>query len=262
MYFFTSIFCFRFLEVYAAGLTEALHSYFHFFQLQDFRCLCRCQIQNPAMMMLKKQVKVPLQKELADKPRTTNGTQLDILQSILLPFLIRCGCWPLVYTHDPHRVSPKKRTAGVSSRSITLTNKSNCLTNTVATFFCQHFAVGRHHRRRTPRFHHGLQLSRAKVFLTDHMHACSWINYKLSFLRLFCCTQQSTPFFPREEECSFVLFFELENVFSKIPSFASGTSLLSFSLFVGPFLKFHRVGTSVMKELWHLLFPTMVLSFT
>ena len=29
--------------------------------------------------------------ELVDKPGTTSGTQLDILQSILLPFLVRCG---------------------------------------------------------------------------------------------------------------------------------------------------------------------------
>ena len=32
-----------------------------------------------------------VEEELADKPGTTNGTQLDILQSILLPFLMRCG---------------------------------------------------------------------------------------------------------------------------------------------------------------------------
>ena len=29
--------------------------------------------------------------ELEDKPGTTNGTSFDILQSILLPFLMRCG---------------------------------------------------------------------------------------------------------------------------------------------------------------------------
>ena len=37
-----------------------------------------------------------VEEELGDKPGTTNGTQLDILQSILLPFLMRCGFWPLV----------------------------------------------------------------------------------------------------------------------------------------------------------------------
>ena len=29
--------------------------------------------------------------ELADKPGTTNGTSFEILQSILLPFLMICG---------------------------------------------------------------------------------------------------------------------------------------------------------------------------
>ena len=29
--------------------------------------------------------------EPVDKPRTTNGTQFDTLQSMFLPFLVRCG---------------------------------------------------------------------------------------------------------------------------------------------------------------------------
>ena len=32
-----------------------------------------------------------VEEELADKPGTTNGTQFEKLQSILLPFLMRCG---------------------------------------------------------------------------------------------------------------------------------------------------------------------------
>ena len=32
-----------------------------------------------------------VEEELTDKPRTTNGTKLDILQSSLLLFLMRCG---------------------------------------------------------------------------------------------------------------------------------------------------------------------------
>ena len=49
----------------------------------------------------------------------------DILQSILLPFLVRCGfltAGPVVsIPHDSHRASRVKETAGVSSRSITVT---------------------------------------------------------------------------------------------------------------------------------------------
>ena len=31
------------------------------------------------------------EEELVDNPGTTNGTKLDILQTIFLPFLMRCG---------------------------------------------------------------------------------------------------------------------------------------------------------------------------
>ena len=61
-------------------------------------------------------------------------------------------------------------------------------------------------------------------------------------------TQPEYPFLCGKVECSLVVRFELVNVFSKILCLASGTSLLSFSLFVGPVLKFHRVETSLMKR--------------
>ena len=38
-----------------------------------------------------KEVGVGVVEEIVDIPGTTNGTQFDILQSILLPFLMRCG---------------------------------------------------------------------------------------------------------------------------------------------------------------------------
>ena len=68
-------------------------------------------------------------------------------------------------------------------------------------------------------------------------------------------------------QCSFVFFNELVNVFVQIPSLASGASLLSFSLFMGPVLKFHRVGTSLMRifdlyfsKLWSVLFQDTCLT--
>ena len=125
-----------------------------------------------------------------------------------------------------------------------------------------HLAVGRHQRRRTPRCPHGLQLSRFKVFLADRMHTRSWINYKLPFLQLFCWRSREHQFLCGRVECRLVFFFELANVFDKVPSPASGTSLLSFSLSVGPVLKFHSVGTSLMRSFdiyfsqrWSFLFP-------
>ena len=42
------------------------------------------------------EVGVGVAEELVDKPGPSNGTQCDILQSILLPFLVRYGFWSLV----------------------------------------------------------------------------------------------------------------------------------------------------------------------
>ena len=46
--------CFRFLLVYASGFPVAPHSYFHFFLVLDFRCICQRQIRNPVMKMMMK----------------------------------------------------------------------------------------------------------------------------------------------------------------------------------------------------------------
>ena len=52
-----------------------------------------------------------VEEELAHKPGTTNGTLLDLLQSILLPFLMRCVFDRFssdTCTHVLRRVSPIK----------------------------------------------------------------------------------------------------------------------------------------------------------
>ena len=58
-----------------------------------------------------------------------------------------------------------------------------------------------------------LQLSRAKVCLTDYMDARSWINHKLFFFQLFCWRSGEYPFFRWKVECSLVFFCELVDVF-------------------------------------------------
>ena len=82
------------------------------------------------------EVGVGVVEELVDKPGTTNGTKFDKLQPILLSFLWwDVGFWPLVQWEENPWSSqsfPRERIVGVSSRSITLTNKSNSLTFTVA----------------------------------------------------------------------------------------------------------------------------------
>ena len=128
-------------------------------------------------------------------------------------------------------------------------------------------AVGRHHRRRIPRHSYGFQLGRVKVFLTDHVHTGCWIYHKLSFLRLFCWRSREYPFLRGKVLCSLVFSFELVHVSGKVPSLASGTSLLSFSLFMGLVLEFHSVGTSLMRNFdlyfsnrWSFNFPETCLT--
>ena len=133
-------------------------------------------------------------KGLVDKPGTTNGTSFEKLQSILLPFLVRDG-------------TTAGRQFALLPLACATSKKKRCLhTRTFWTlagppppvhgmpwgphhpghrgfFSCLHLAVGRHHRRRTPRCPHGLQLRKVKVFLADHMHTSSGIHHKLSLPR-------------------------------------------------------------------------------
>ena len=67
------------------GLPESIHSYFHFFLVLDFRYISESCGEDDGEVG-----EGVVEEELADKPQTTNGTLLDILQSILLPFLMRC----------------------------------------------------------------------------------------------------------------------------------------------------------------------------
>ena len=93
------------------------------------------------------------------------------------------------------------------------------------------------------------------------MHTSSRIYHKLSLLQFFRWRNWEYPLFRKRVEFSFVVLFELVHVFGKVPRLASRTSLLSFSLFMGPVLKFHSVRTSLMKNLdtcfcqrWSFLF--------
>ena len=106
------------------------------------------------MKMMTKQAWAVVE-ELVDKPRATNGTQFDFLQSILLPFLVRCvfDHWSSgKYTHDPRSAS-------------SFFKKHNCHEQV------QFLDIYRHHHRRTSRCTPDLQLSRVKVSFTDHSSA-------------------------------------------------------------------------------------------
>ena len=143
---------------------------------------------------------------------------------------------------------PNESTAGVSWRSMTVTNNSNCLTyNVASSLVCTSplaviTVVGLLNVVMVS------NSAKVKVFLTDHMHTRPGINHKLSLLRRFCWRSRKYPLFCRREECSLLVRFEVVYFVGKIPSLALGTSLLSFSLFVGPILEFYSVGTSLMRN--------------
>ena len=70
-------FCFRFLLVYASGFPVAPGFSAYLLTSKTESC--------------DEDDEVGVEEELVDKPRTTNGTQFEILQSVLLQFLVRCG---------------------------------------------------------------------------------------------------------------------------------------------------------------------------
>ena len=128
-----------------------------------------------------------------------------------------------------------------------VTNNSNSLTHTVASSFVSTSplavttVVG---LLETPRF----QIGRVKVFPADHMHACSGVHHKLSFLRLHCGCSQQNPLNGRRTECSFFLFFEFTDILGKSPRVSAGASLLSFSLLLRSVLKFYSAGTALTRK--------------
>ena len=232
---------FRFLLIYATGLPVLMipRSYFHFFLLLEFPC----QSQFPAMKMLEKQVE-----ELVDKP----GTRVDVSQWISLPFLMRCGFWPLVHWSlypNSSQSFPSGRTAGVFSRSITVTNKSNSRMYTVAScFVCTSplavtTVVG---LLETLTVSNSAELR--SVLL--NVHDCSGIYHKLSFLGVYCGCGRQNPLLRRWIECSFVFLFEIEDFPGKFPRISAGTSLLSCSLFWRSVPKFSQRRDFADEECW------------
>ena len=55
---------------------------------------------------------------------------------------------------------------------------------------------------------------------------------------------------PAKKECNFFSFFELVDIHRKFPCISAGASLLSFGLFLKSVLKFHGVGTALMRTFW------------
>ena len=133
LYFFVSS-TFLFVLVSAATLTVTPHSYFHFFLALYFRSICFRHIQNPVIKMLKKSAWVLWRNSLVNQ-------RLRMAHSLIYCNHFSCHFWwDVVFdrcssgtdTHDPRKASREKELRGVSSRSITVSIKSNSSTFSVA----------------------------------------------------------------------------------------------------------------------------------
>ena len=84
---------------------------------------------------------------------------------------------------------------------------------------------------------------------------------QLSFLRFYCGCGRQTPLIG-----CFFFFFEHIDILVKSPRISAGSSLLSFSLLLRSVLKFHSVGTALMKfdlyfiQRWILVFSDVCLT--
>ena len=120
---------------------------------------------------------------------------------------------------------PSERTAGVPSRSITVTNKSNSLTFSVASsLVCTSpLAV-----ITVEGFFEILMVCNAAELRSLYRHTCSRICHKLSFLRFYGGCGRHNPLIGKRIECSFVLLFELVFFFWQFPTHLRGHIALVF----------------------------------
>ena len=107
-----------------------------------------------------------------------------------------------------------------------VTNKSYSFLRSVVSSLL-HLAVGRRHRRSTPRCPHDLQLNKVTVSFSENMMLALGINHLSA------------------SEQIVALFFKFVNLSGKIPNLVAGALLLSFSLFLRFVLKFENARTSL-----------------
>ena len=151
-----------------------------------------------------------------------------MLQSILLPFLMRCCCWPLihwnVYPWSSKEFWKKKNCGSAPSILLWFTSPLDIIT---IVRFLDVLMVS-----------HSAEL-RSFSLTTCILHPQSTTNSLPSSSLVDAAN--STFSSAKILECSLVFFVELVSVLRKIPSIASGTSLLSFRHFMGPLFKFQCI---------------------
>ena len=148
-----------------------------------------------------------LEEELVDKPRTTIGTKFSVLHCTRIPFLMRCGFWPLIHSYEypcSSQSFPGDKTAGVFSRTFIVKNIPNSLTH-CGLFMRLHFSIGCYDYRRTTRLRQRIHFSRIQVLFADHVHRRSRVYNKFSFLKFKIWCRQAPIFRRWEECCSFLL---------------------------------------------------------
>ena len=120
-----------------------------------------------------------------DKPGTTIGTKFPVLQVIRIPFLMRCGFWPLIILRISvfiEKLSERQYCWRVfedfqSQEYVQFFDIHNCL------FMRLHFSIGCYDYRRTTRLRQSIHFSRIQVLFAGHVHRRSGVDNKFSFLR-------------------------------------------------------------------------------
>ena len=166
-----------------------------------------------------------------------------------------------MYTHGPHRVSPRKELSCGSFFKKHNFDKSDCLTYYVASsLVCSSSLVV----ITIVGLLDVLMVSNSAELRSFLLTICilgpeSTTNYLSSGSFVDAAGRTHSSAGKLNAACLF--FFELVNVFGKSPRVHAGASLLSFSLFMGPVLKFRSIGTSLMRNFDIFFFQAMVLSF-
>ena len=148
--------------------------------------------------------------ELLDTPRTTIDKKFVVLHLIRVSYLMTCGFWQLVHSKElpwSWQSFPSERTAGVSSRSFTVT-KNPILWSVASSFVCTSPLA----LIMVDGLSKTLTVSNSAEFRSFWLNMCIWgsgIYNKFSFLRFYDGWHSETSFVGRWEESSFVRYFEL-----------------------------------------------------
>ena len=127
-----------------------------------------------------------LEEELVDKPRNTIGTNFSVLHCIQIPFLMRCGFWPLIDSYEypcssqsfPSDKNWWRILEDFQSQEYIQFFDINC-----GLFMRLHFTIGCCYRRRTSRCRHGFQFNGIQILFANLVHRRSGAYNKFSFLR-------------------------------------------------------------------------------